>query len=213
MSDECGGRQEEEETGRQGEISAAVFSLSPLLLVSVSSSGTGDLHCLVKRTGHDKLVHGPWGVAMQTNPPRLVIVADMKIDRVKGAWDEFDQFLRRQPAVEIVAIDFGNGLDYAALQADLVVVLGGDGAILRACRQMGMHQFPILGVNLGRLGFLADVSPSEFREHFAEIQNREYRVVEHLMYECLLTRGDGAADSFLGLNEVLVSSRAALRTT
>jgi NAD+ kinase len=148
---------------------------------------------------------------MQTNPLRLVIVADMKIGRVKGAWDEFDQFFKRQSAVEIVAIDFGNGLDYAALQSDLVVVLGGDGAILRACRQMGMHQFPILGVNLGRLGFLADVSPTEFREHFAEIQNRDYRVVEHLMYECVLTRGNGAAESFLGLNEVVVSSGAALR--
>jgi len=148
---------------------------------------------------------------MPSNPLRLVIAADMRVARIKSAWDEFDQFLKRQSAVEIAATDFGTGLDYAATLADLVVVLGGDGAILRACRQMGMHQRPILGVNLGRLGFLADVSPSEFREHFAEIQNRDYRVVEHLMYECRLTRSDGAAQSFLGLNEVVVSSGAALR--
>ena len=38
------------------------------------------------------------------------------------------------------------------LEADLVAVLGGDGAILRACRQMGMRQLPIVGVNVGRLG-------------------------------------------------------------
>jgi NAD+ kinase len=148
---------------------------------------------------------------MPTPLLRLIIVADLKIGRVKNAWEELDQFLKRQAPVEVVAVDHGNGLDFAALRADLVVVLGGDGAILRACRQMGANQLPILGVNLGRLGFLADVSPSEFREHFAKIQNRQYHVVPHLMFECVLTRGDGTAQKYLGLNEVVVSSGAALR--
>ena len=144
-------------------------------------------------------------------PLRLIVVADLKIARVKNAWDDFDQFLKRQSGVEIVAIDFGHGLDFAKLEADLVLVLGGDGAILRACRQMAANQLPILGVNLGRLGFLADVSPSEFREHFAKIQNREYHVVAHLMFECVLRRGDGTSQTYLGLNEIVVSSGAALR--
>jgi NAD+ kinase len=149
--------------------------------------------------------------SMSNAPLRLIVVADLKSGRVKGAWDEIDQFLKRQEAVEIVAVDLGNGLDFDALRADLVIVLGGDGAILRACRQMGANQLPILGVNLGRLGFLADVSPAEFRDHFATIRNRQYHVVPHLMFECLLTRSDGAAQSYLGLNEVVVSSGAALR--
>lgn len=148
---------------------------------------------------------------MTASPLRLVIVADMKIGRVKSAWDDFDRFLKAQSHLEIVALDFGGGLDFASLAADLVVVLGGDGAILRACRQMAANQLPILGVNLGRLGFLADVSPSELRENFARIQNREYSVVQHLMFECLLTRGDGSVQSFLGLNEIVVSSGASLR--
>ncbi len=145
------------------------------------------------------------------DPLRMIVVADQKIGRVKDAWDEFDKFLKAQPQLQIVAVDSGSGLDFSKRQADLVVVLGGDGAILRACRQMGMHQLPILGVNLGRLGFLADVSPSEFRADFAQIQSRQYRIVEHLMYECVLTQKDGATQSFLGLNEIVVSSGAALR--
>jgi len=148
---------------------------------------------------------------MSASHVRLIVVADMKIGRVKSAWDEFDQFLKAQSQLEVVAIDFGRGLDFASLKADLVVVLGGDGAILRACRQMGVNQLPILGVNLGRLGFLADVSPSEFREHLANIKGRQYDVVRHLMFECTLARGDGTAQTFLGLNEVVVSSGAALR--
>jgi NAD+ kinase len=147
---------------------------------------------------------------MSSPVQRLIVVADLKTARVKSAWDEFNQFLKQQ-AVVIVAIDLGTGLDFAALQADLVVVLGGDGAILRACRQMGANQLPILGVNLGRLGFLADVSPAEFRQQFSHIQNRAYQVVQHLMFECIVTRADGLAQSYLGLNEVVVSSGAALR--
>lgn len=142
---------------------------------------------------------------------KMIVVADQRIARVREAWHEFERSLRALPQVELVAIDDGSSLDFRSLSADLVVVLGGDGAILRACRQMGSHQLPILGVNLGRLGFLADLSPQEFFQHFPQIQKRAYHVVRHLMFECLVTRGDGACDLFLGLNEVVVSSGGALR--
>lgn len=145
------------------------------------------------------------------NSLRIVVVADLKILRVKNAWDEFDQFLKAQPQLQVVGVDSGNGLDMAGLVADLVVVLGGDGAILRACRQMGANQLPILGVNLGRLGFLADVSPGEFREYFPRIQNREYQIVRHLMFECRHVRCAGTVETYLGLNEVVVSSGGSLR--
>jgi len=113
-----------------------------------------------------------------TSPLRIIVVADLKITRVTSAWGEFEQFLKSRRDLEIAAIDLGGCLDFSNTPADLVVVLGGDGAILRACRQMGIHQLPILGVNLGRLGFLAGVSPREFREEFSRIAGREYQVVE-----------------------------------
>jgi NAD+ kinase len=147
-----------------------------------------------------------------SNPTlRVIIVADQRIERVKSAWVEFERFLTAQPAVEIVAVDHGDGLEFANISGDLVIVLGGDGAILRACRQMGAKQLPILGVNLGRLGFLADLLPQEFRENFAQVHRREYRVVEHLMFECEISRAGAGSEKFLGLNEVVVSSGASLR--
>ncbi len=93
----------------------------------------------------------------------------------------------------------------------MVVVLGGDGALLRACRQLGSRQLPILGVNLGRLGFLADLSPQQFRDNFAAIQAREFKVVEHLMFECIHRHADQTSETYLGLNEVALSSAASLR--
>ena len=62
---------------------------------------------------------------------------------------------------EIVLSDFTGEADLSGVEADVVVVLGGDGSILRAAHQMGDRQLPVIAVNLGRLGFLADLSPGE----------------------------------------------------
>ena len=63
-----------------------------------------------------------------------------------------------QQHAEIAAIDLCREKDLSQVHADVAIVLGGDGAILRAARQMGYHQTPVLGINLGKLGFLADLS-------------------------------------------------------
>jgi NAD+ kinase len=140
----------------------------------------------------------------------LIVLARDQSARVQDAWREMSEFLAREKAV-VVAAAATEDLVLDDLEADLVVVLGGDGAILRACRQMGRRQIPIVGINLGRLGFLADLSPSEFRDEFVRLRDRDYRVVEHLMFECTLQSAGRAAETHLGLNEVVISSGASLR--
>lgn len=88
--------------------------------------------------------------------------------------------------------------------ADLVVVLGGDGSILRAARWMGYDQIPVLGVNLGRLGFLADVPRDDALEALGEIAAGRFRLVDHLMFETEVLRGGAVAQKELGLNETSV---------
>ncbi len=106
---------------------------------------------------------------------------------------------------EIVLCDLCQEHDLTGLSADLTLVLGGDGAILRAARQMGYRQTPVLGVNLGKLGFLADLSPAELRRCFPAVARGDFRVTHHLMFECLI---DGSAPrrTFLGLNEIAVQT-------
>src|SRR5262249_9749219 len=82
---------------------------------------------------------------------------------------------------EVVAVDLEQRLDLTGLDADLTLVLGGDGAILRAARQMGYHQIPVLGVNLGKLGFLADLTPGELCAAFSQVCRGDYRITSHLM--------------------------------
>jgi NAD+ kinase len=104
---------------------------------------------------------------------------------------------------EIVAYDLHRERDLSTLTADVALVLGGDGAILRAARQMGYGQTPVLGVNLGKLGFLADLSPEELRQCFPQVVAGDYRVTYHLMFECTIETPQGRR-TLLGLNEVLI---------
>lgn len=148
---------------------------------------------------------------MVESPLRLIVLARDQSPRVQDAWRELAEFLDGQPGTEVVAAEVTEELTLDPLEADLVVVLGGDGALLRACRQLGSRQLPILGVNLGRLGFLADLSPQQFRDNFATIQAREFKVVEHLMFQCIHRHADQTSETYLGLNEVALSSAASLK--
>ena len=148
---------------------------------------------------------------MSDSPLRLIVLARGDVERVQRAGQELVEFLRMQSGVQVAAHVESETESLNAIDADLVLVLGGDGAILRACHQLGQHQRPILGVNLGRLGFLADLSPDEFREMLPQLVQRQFRVVEHLMFECLLRHADGSTETFLGLNESIVSSANSLQ--
>lgn len=85
--------------------------------------------------------------------------------------------------------------------ADLVVVLGGDGSILRAARWMGYAQVPALGINLGRLGFLADTPREDAARAIATVAAGRFRLVDHMMFECEVVRGGDVVQRELGLNE------------
>ncbi|MEN1681178.1 MAG: NAD(+)/NADH kinase [Planctomycetota bacterium] len=92
--------------------------------------------------------------------------------------------------------------------AELVVAMGGDGTILRSARLMGHNQLPVVAVNLGKLGFLADTPPDSLGESLACVADGDRRMVSHLMFECTLGR-QGMPESFapdcrLGLNEAAV---------
>jgi NAD+ kinase len=115
---------------------------------------------------------------------------------------------RLRPMIEeladIVGSDFTGSQDMSGLEADVAIVLGGDGSILRAAHQMGHRQLPVVAVNLGKLGFLADVSPKELPGVLQDLRAGKLPVIEHLMFECCVMRKGEVAVRQLGLNEVAV---------
>jgi NAD+ kinase len=126
--------------------------------------------------------------------------------RRPGVTEEFEKllpFLREH--CTIAAADLTFTQDLSSESADLTLVLGGDGSILRAARQMGYRQTPVLGVNYGHLGFLADLSPEELCQCFPLVVTGQYRVTHHLMFECVV-EAPGLQRTFLGLNEIKVQT-------
>lgn len=128
-----------------------------------------------------------------------------------------DEALRVQEAAEHAGVaidrfDLTGETDVEDHSADLAIVLGGDGAILRAAHQMRHHQVPVLGINLGRLGFLSEVSLEEFYQTFPHILAGEYRVRRHVMLECSVRRGDKSTEHLV-LNEIVISAGPPYRIT
>lgn len=106
---------------------------------------------------------------------------------------------------EVAVFDLDREIDLSHAAADVALVLGGDGAILRAARQMGYHQVPVLGLNLGKLGFLADLSLDAVAESLPRIVAGDYRITSHIMFECTV-EGVNPAQKFLGLNDAVIET-------
>jgi len=98
----------------------------------------------------------------------------------------------------------GHQLDGHAADLDLLIVLGGDGSTLRAARMMTPYNVPIFGINLGRVGFLSECQPGEWREKLSRVLLGDFWIERRLRLQAFLHRNDEVIDSFIALNEVVV---------
>ncbi|MGI9472850.1 MAG: NAD(+)/NADH kinase [Rubripirellula sp.] len=134
--------------------------------------------------------------------PRVVVLGVPDRERVRAALE------RLRPSIsdhaEIIAEDLEFSYDFDRQGLDLVIVLGGDGSILQAARQMGDEQTPVLGVNCGRLGFLAALSPDDFLNVWPRLSDGAFKIVDHLMLQTSLIREGKVIAHQLALNEAAV---------
>lgn len=93
---------------------------------------------------------------------------------------------------------------------DLAIVIGGDGTLLHAARELAPYGTPILGVNLGRLGFLADVSPGEIEPRLEEFLGGRIDIEERFLLETLLTDHQ-STHTLLSFNDVVLHNRELAR--
>lgn len=90
---------------------------------------------------------------------------------------------------------------------DLIIVLGGDGTLLNAARSLSQWNIPLLGVNLGRLGFLVDVLPSDLKLYLAAMLCGDYVEDRRFLLEGTLMRGETRLLDAVAMNDVTFKMR------
>ncbi|WP_197525056.1 NAD(+)/NADH kinase [Botrimarina hoheduenensis] len=134
--------------------------------------------------------------------PRVILMYDGD----RPALRERAEALR--PTIEqvlpIAAIESNLEPPFEPRDAEIAIALGGDGTVLRSARLMGHDQLPLVGVNLGKLGFLAGINPEDLGTALPEIAARRFRLVDHLMIACSHVRSGKVLSTRLGLNEAAI---------
>ena len=97
-------------------------------------------------------------------------------------------------------------LNQLVTDVDLVISLGGDGTLLTAARAMAGINIPLLGINLGRLGFLADVSFENFESYIDAVMEGRYSVEERFLIEGRFFEGDKLLSTNIALNDIILHS-------
>ena len=106
--------------------------------------------------------------------------------------------------IELTGVDLSADSNLSSLPADVAIVLGGDGTVLHAARRMEDHPTPVLGVNAGRLGFLADLTPAAFQERLDDLAAWRFTIDNLMTLACVVTPRIGPTRAFRGLNDAVV---------
>ena len=88
---------------------------------------------------------------------------------------------------------------------DLAVVVGGDGTMLHVARSLASYALPMIGINLGRLGFLTDLSADRMYEGLDELLRGEFTVDERIMLQVQISNGRDNLNESIALNDVTLS--------
>lgn len=105
-----------------------------------------------------------------------------------------------------VHIDSENPVDTSGEPVDSIIVLGGDGTMIRASRQYGELGVPMLGVNMGTVGFLSDIRADELESSLDSIIHHDYSIEERMLLNVGIYRDDALVEEVYSLNELSIKS-------
>lgn len=116
---------------------------------------------------------------------------------------DYAQLLFKENIIDFASIETFSGKDF---HADFVISMGGDGTFLTAANRVGDKGTPIIGINMGRLGFLADINPDNIRSALEAILKGEY-VIEERTVMSIEANGEPLSDSNCALNDIAILKR------
>jgi NAD+ kinase len=136
---------------------------------------------------------------------KILILANYSKTGVSDQVDILKPWIQQR--AEVVATLGVDQLDVRELpQADLCVVLGGDGTLLAAARALAHTNTPLLGVNMGKLGFLAEFNVEQMREHFDDVLTGKIPPTKRIMLEVAVQQNENEIFRSPVANEVAISA-------
>ncbi|MDO9309984.1 MAG: NAD(+)/NADH kinase [Deltaproteobacteria bacterium] len=149
----------------------------------------------------------------------VAIFAKRHDPRCQGVADDLINWLEEKNCLPLVESDLARLIGYAGAfsdedireQAELVVVLGGDGTLISVARLFSGKDVPIVGVNLGSLGFLTEVTVEELYPLLDRCLRGEPRVSERMMLEVTVCREDQEIEKCHVLNDMVINKGALAR--
>ncbi len=133
-----------------------------------------------------------------------MILGNGSREEARAYVDRVDDAVRASPELELVGVDLSVGSDLSDCPADAAVVVGGDGTVMHAVRRMGNRPIPIIGVNAGRLGFLADLTLETFLLHLPDLATRRFTIDNLMTMSVTLASPRGPTRAFHALNDAVV---------
>jgi NAD+ kinase len=137
-------------------------------------------------------------------PLRIAILGNGAKPDVRVEADRLVEALKREASVAFAGLDLAPDSDLSGLEADIALVLGGDGTVLHTARRMGDRPTPVLGINVGRLGFLADLAPEEFLSRLGDLASHRFTVENLLTLACTVITKGGRTRTFRALNDIVL---------
>lgn len=156
---------------------------------------------------------------MTINIKTIGIIAKDDSEAVRDTVRQLVDFLS-QKSCEVLFDQSAEGLientdcvnrETLAQQSDLAIVVGGDGTFLSAVRSLADYGTPVLGINLGRLGFLVDISPDTMLEHLQQILDGQYVDESRFLLEAEVIRSGETVARADAFNDVVVHIRDVAR--
>lgn len=119
--------------------------------------------------------------------------------------NNIEVYISQSIAQEINRPELGIQEDVMFSNSDMIIALGGDGTFLGVARKAFPYNTPILGLNLGTLGFLAEINKEEFENAIKHLINGDYKIQERMLLDIQIKSLDGGTNNYYALNEVTVN--------
>ena len=132
---------------------------------------------------------------------RIALLGKLNSPEVEASLAEMRRFLAARGCEVIERSD----------QADLAIVIGGDGTMLSAARELLRHRVPLVGINQGRVGFMTDIAHDDMQSGIGAILAGDYTLEERTLLDAEILRGGAAVLRTIALNEAVLGKGAEAR--